>query len=87
MARKSGGGRKSSMGWAWVCVHGKDEGEAWHYEPTVRDLGGDWVPALKSLWDASQIIINDEGSEDYVKAMESLRNVTGTMESLPEQIL
>tara|TARA_B110000116_G_scaffold75164_1_gene65270 strand:+ start:1328 stop:3046 length:1719 start_codon:yes stop_codon:yes gene_type:complete len=84
MARKSGGGSKSSMGWAWVCVHGKDEGEAWHYEPTVRDLGGDWVPALKSLWEASQIIINDEGSEDYVKAMESLRNVTGTMENLPE---
>jgi len=84
MARKSGDGRKSSMGWAWVCVHGKDEGEAWHYEPSVRDLGGDWVPALKSLWEASKNVINDGDGDEYVEAMESLRNITGTMESLPK---
>ena len=84
MARKSGEGRKSSMGWAWVCVHGKNDGEAWHYEPSIRDLGGDWVPALKSLWEASKTIIDDGSSSDYVEAMEKLRNVTGTMESLPE---
>ena len=84
MARKSGEGRKSSMGWAWVCVHGKNDGEAWHYEPSIRDLGGDWVPALKSLWEASKTIIDDGSSSDYVEAMEKLRNVTGTMENLPE---
>ncbi len=83
MARKSGEGRKSSMGWAWVCVHGKNEGEAWHYEPSIRDLGGDWVPALKSLWGASKTIIDDSDSSDYIDAMENLRSVTGTIEKLP----
>ena len=83
MARKTADESKSSMGWAWVCTHGKNEGEAWHYEPTVRDKGGDWVPALKALWDASGLVIEKSDIESYVEAMKKLRQVAGIIEELP----
>ncbi len=84
IARKTGVDSKSSMGWAWVSVHGKSEGEAWHYEQTVRDKGGDWVPALEALWKASDLILEDGNIEPYVDAMEKLRNATGVIEALPK---
>ena len=71
------------MGWAWVCTHGKNEGEAWHYDPAVRDKGGDWVPALKALWDASEVVIEKSEIEVYVEAMKKLRQVAGILEELP----
>ncbi len=85
IARKSGVDSKSSMGWAWVSVHGKNEGEAWHYEQTVRDKGGDWVPALEELWKASSLVIEEGDVGPYVDAMKKLRRVTGIIEKLPKQ--
>jgi hypothetical protein len=84
MARKSGDSSKASMGWAWVSVHGKNESESWHYEQTVRDKGGDWVPNLKALWDASKLVIEEGEVESYLEAMEKLRNSTGVIDALPE---
>jgi len=84
MARKSGDGSKASMGWAWVSVHGKSESEAWHYEQTIRDKGGDWVPNLKLLWDASVLVIEEGDVEPYVAAMEKLRSSTGIIDVLPD---
>ena len=85
IARKSGEDSKSSMGWAWVSVHGKNEGEAWHYEQTVRDKGGDWVPALEELWGASSLVIDDGDVGPYVSAMKKLRKATGIIEKLPKK--
>ena len=84
MARKSGEGSKASMGWAWVSVHGKSESEAWHYEQTIRDKGGDWVPNLQLLWDASTLVIEKGDVGPYVTAMEKLRNSAGIIDPLPD---
>ena len=84
VARKSDVGGHSSMGWAWVSSHDKGDSEAWHYEPSIRDRGGDWVPAVNKLWIASQKVVAGDGFEDYVSAMKNLHSTTGTIEKLPE---
>ncbi|MBT4060052.1 MAG: hypothetical protein HOE69_07095 [Euryarchaeota archaeon] len=83
MARKAGGS-KSSIGWAWVSVHGKGGSEAWHYEPSIRDKGGDWVPSLDKLWKASKNVVENNEYGDYIAAMDELRSATGTIEKLPD---
>ncbi len=83
MARKRKDGAAASLGWAWVTLHGKADGEAWHYEASVRDRGGDWVPALSSLWQASESVVSEGDKEGYLKSMRELHSATGTIEALP----
>ena len=40
LARK-GKGLDSSMGWAWLVVHNRTESDAWRFDETTRDKGGD----------------------------------------------
>jgi hypothetical protein len=84
MARKAKGDGNLAMGWAWLSAHGKGEGEAWHFDPDIRDWGGDWVPCVDSLWAASEAVGDSGDVSDYVAAMELLRTATGTMQELPD---
>ena len=80
MARK-GRGLESSMGWAWLVVHDKTESDSWRFDEESRDKGGDWVPALRAVWDAAQglLLEDDLGAEaDYRSAMEWLAEVSGS---------
>ena len=80
MARK-GKGLDSSMGWAWLVVHEKTESDSWRFDEESRDKGGDWVPALRALWDAAtSLLIEDdmESVSDYVSSMEWLAEVSGS---------
>ena len=82
LARK-GKGLDSSMGWAWLVVHNRTESDAWRFDETVRDKGGDWVPALQALWDAAEdLLLNDieEAEEDYTNAMKWLAESSGVSE-------
>ena len=82
LARK-GKGLDSSMGWAWLVVHNRTESDAWRFDETVRDKGGDWVPALQALWDAAEdLLLNDieEAEEDYANAMKWLAESSGVTE-------
>ena len=84
MARKEKGDSNLAMGWAWLSAHGKGEGEAWHFDPDIRDKGGDWVPYLEVLWEASETVAENGVTESYIEAMEDLRKATGTMQELPK---
>ncbi len=85
MARKAGKDVDLAMGWAWLVVHGKGEGEAWHFESDTRDKGGDWAPPLEQLWKAAEQLLGEDGdASGYIEAMEELRRATGTMAELPE---
>ncbi len=80
MARK-GKGLDSSMGWAWLVVHDKTESDSWRFDEESRDKGGDWVPALRALWDAAiSLLVEDdmESVSDYVSSMEWLAEVSGS---------
>ena len=80
MARK-GKGLDSSMGWAWLVVHEKTESDSWRFDEESRDKGGDWVPALRALWDAAvSLLLEDdmESESDYVSSMEWLAEVSGS---------
>ena len=80
MARK-GRGLESSMGWAWLVVHDKTESDAWRFDEESRDKGGDWVPALRALWDAAEALLLEddlEAQSDYRSAMEWLAEVSGS---------
>ena len=80
MARK-GKGLDSSMGWAWVVVHEKTESDSWRFDEESRDKGGDWVPALRALWDAATSLLLEDDMEsvsDYVTSMEWLAEVSGS---------
>ena len=82
LARK-GKGLDSSMGWAWLVVHNRTESDAWRFDETTRDKGGDWVPALQALWDAAEdLLLNDieEAEEDYTNAMKWLAESSGVTE-------
>ena len=82
LARK-GKGLDSSMGWAWLVVHNRTESDAWRFDETIRDKGGDWVPALQALWDAAEdLLLNDieEAEEDYTNAMKWLAESSGVSE-------
>jgi hypothetical protein len=84
LARKAKGDSNLAMGWAWLSAHGKGEGEAWHFDPDIRDWGGDWVPCLEALWEASESVADSGETEAYIEAMKNLGKATGTMQELPE---
>lgn len=82
LARK-GKGLESAMGWSWLVVHNKTESDAWRFDESIRDKGGDWVPALQALWDAAEdLLLNDieESEEDYRNAMKWLAESSGVSE-------
>ena len=79
-ARK-GKGLEMAMGWAWLNVHERTESDAWRFDESSRDKGGDWVPALRALWDAAEdLLVNDnlEAGVDYKSAMKWLAEVSGS---------
>ena len=79
-ARK-GKGLEMAMGWAWLNVHERTESDAWRFDESSRDKGGDWVPALRALWDAAEdLLVNDnlEAVIDYKSAMKWLAEVSGS---------
>jgi hypothetical protein len=79
-ARK-GKGLEMAMGWAWLNVHERTESDAWRFDESSRDKGGDWVPALRALWDAAEdLLVNDnlEAGIDYKSAMKWLAEVSGS---------
>ena len=78
---RSGRGIESAMGWAWLVVHERTESDAWRFEEGSRDKGGDWVPALRALWDAAESLLlkDDLGAEqDYRASMGWLAEVSGS---------
>ena len=78
-ARK-GKGLEMAMGWAWLNVHERTESDAWRFDESSRDKGGDWVPALRALWDAAEdLLLNDklDSVQDYEAAMKWLAETTG----------
>ena len=45
-----------------------------------RDKGGDWVPALRALWDAAEALLLEDdlsADTDYRSSMDWLREVSG----------
>ena len=79
-ARK-GRGLDMAMGWAWLTVHDRTESDAWRFDEDSRDKGGDWVPALRALWDAaSELLLNDnlDAVKDYESSMNWLAEVSGS---------
>ena len=80
MTRK-GRGLEAAMGWAWLVVHERTESDAWRFDEDSRDKGGDWVPALKALWDSAEALLlrDDLAAEaDYSSAMSWLAEISGT---------
>ena len=77
MAKKGKDALDKALGWAWINVHERAESEGWHFDSDARDKGGDWVPALKTLYNASQILIEDGIVTDYVEAMEAFATRSG----------
>ena len=79
-ARK-GKGLDMAMGWAWLTVHERTESDAWRFDEDSRDKGGDWVPALRALWDAaSELLLKDnlDAAQDYESSMNWLAEITGS---------
>jgi len=80
MCRKAKG-LNSAMGWAWLVVHERTESDAWRFDESSRDKGGDWVPAMTALWDAADALLNKDildAKEDYVNSMKWLAEVSGS---------
>ena len=80
MCRKAKG-LDSAMGWAWLVVHERTESDAWRFDESSRDKGGDWVPAMTALWDAADSLLNKDildAKEDYVNSMKWLAEVSGS---------
>ena len=80
MARK-GRGLDASMGWAWLVIHDRTESDAWRFDEESRDKGGDWVPALRALWDSAEALLLEDGSDsgdDYRSAMGWLAESSGS---------
>ncbi len=80
MARK-GRGLDSAMGWAWLVVHERTESDAWRFDEESRDKGGDWVPALRALWDSARALLLEDDAQsekDYRSAMGWLGEVCGS---------
>ena len=79
-ARK-GKGLEMAMGWAWLNVHDRTESDAWRFDEASRDKGGDWVPALRALWDAAEDLLlndNEDAVQDYEAAMKWLSESSGS---------
>jgi len=80
MARK-GRGLDAAMGWAWLVVHDRTESDAWRFDEESRDKGGDWVPALRVLWDSAEALLMEDSSDsedDYRSAMSWLAESSGS---------
>ena len=77
MAKKGKDAAGKALGWAWINVHERAESEGWHFDSDARDKGGDWVPALKALFEASQDLIGDGGASAYIAAMRDFASRSG----------
>ena len=77
MAKKGKSPADEAIGWAWINVHDRAESEGWHFSSDARDKGGDWVPALKALYEASAILADGGSSDDYVEAMKEFATRSG----------
>ncbi len=77
MAKKGRDALDKALGWAWINVHERAESEGWHFDSDARDKGGDWVPALKTLYEASEILVDEGDVNPYVAAMQSFATRSG----------
>ena len=77
MAKKGRDALDKALGWAWINVHERAESEGWHFDSDARDKGGDWVPTLKALYEASEILVEDGEVGAYVTAMQSFATQSG----------
>ncbi len=77
MAKKGKNPAEEAIGWAWINVHERAESEGWHFGSDARDKGGDWVPALKVLYEASAALAEGGSSDDYVEAMKAFAARSG----------
>jgi len=77
MAKKGKNPAEEAIGWAWINVHERAESEGWHFGSDARDKGGDWVPALKALYEASAVLAEGGSSDDYVEAMKAFAARSG----------
>ena len=77
MAKKGKNPAQEAIGWAWINVHDRAESEGWHFDSDARDKGGDWVPALKALYEASAVLAEGGSSDDYVEAMREFSTRSG----------
>ena len=77
MAKKGRDALDKALGWAWINVHERAESEGWHFDSDARDKGGDWVPALKTLYEASEILVDEGDVDPYVAAMQSFATQSG----------
>ncbi len=77
MAKKGRNPAEEALGWAWINVHERAESEGWHFDSDARDNGGDWVPALKALFEASAVLAEGGSSDDYVEAMKTFATRSG----------
>ena len=77
MAKKGKNPAQEALGWAWINVHERAESEGWHFGSDARDKGGDWVPALKALYEASGVLAEGGSSDNYVEAMRAFATRSG----------
>ena len=77
MAKKGKTPAAEAIGWAWINVHERAESEGWHFDSDARDKGGDWVPALKALYEASAVLAEGGSSDDYIEAMREFSTRSG----------
>ena len=77
MAKKGRDALDKALGWAWINVHERAESEGWHFDSDARDKGGDWGPALKTLYEASEILVDEGDVDPYVAAMQSFATRSG----------
>ncbi len=85
MAKKGRDAMDKALGWAWINVHERAESEGWHFDSDARDKGGDWVPALKTLYESSGILVEEGEIGTYVEAMEAFATRSGASDfSAPE---
>tara|TARA_B100000902_G_scaffold392645_1_gene445394 strand:+ start:235 stop:1935 length:1701 start_codon:yes stop_codon:yes gene_type:complete len=74
---------EEAIAWSWLLIHKKHSGKDWKFNPSARDLGGDWASSLSDLWEESAKV-GKEGPKDYVDKMNKLQKTTGTQHKLPE---
>lgn len=82
IAKKGRGASEKALGWAWINVHERAESEGWHFDSDSRDKGGDWVPTLAALWQASEALVTSKSKQkkariNYVKAMKVFGESSG----------
>ena len=82
MAKKGKNPAEEAIGWAWINVHERAESEGWHFGSDARDKGGDWVPALKALYEASAVLADGGSADDYIEAMREFSTRSGASDFL-----